>query len=73
MIKVTNTGETYTITGTGFGDAPPAGAEDYLNVQINGGVADIISWNDTEIVASATGYGASDVGDMITVNALVLR
>ena len=68
--QVTNMGETYTITGTGFGDAPPAGAEEYLNVQINGGVADIISWSDTEIVASVSGYGASDVGDTITVNAL---
>ena len=37
--RVANMGETYTITGTGFGDAPPAGAEDYLNVQINGEVA----------------------------------
>ena len=57
--RVTNIGETYTITGTGFGDTPPAGAEDYLNVQINGEVADIISWNDTEIIASVSGYGAS--------------
>jgi hypothetical protein len=68
--QVTNTGETYTITGTGFGDAPPTGAEDYLNVQINGEVAEIISWNDTEITASVSGYGAADIGDMITVNAL---
>ena len=67
---VSNIGDTYTITGTGFGEAPPAGAEEYLNVQINGGVAEIISWSDTEIVASVTGYGASDAGDMITVNAL---
>ena len=68
--RVTNNGETYTITGTGFGDTPPAGAEEYLNVQINGGVADVISWTDTEIVASVSGYGAADEGDTITVNAL---
>jgi hypothetical protein len=68
--QVTNVGETYTITGTGFGDAPPEGAEDYLNVQINGGAADVMSWSDTEIIASVSGYGASDAGDTITVNAL---
>jgi hypothetical protein len=67
---VTNSGDTYTITGVGFGDAPPAGAEDYLNVQINGEVAAIQSWTDTEIVASVSGYGAADVGDTILVNAL---
>jgi hypothetical protein len=68
--QVTNVGETYTITGTGFGDAPPEGAEAYLNVQINGGAADVISWSETEIIASVSGYGASDAGDTITVNAL---
>jgi hypothetical protein len=68
--NVANMGETYTITGTGFGDAPPEGAEDYLNVQINGEVAEIISWSDTEIKASVSGYGTSDAGDTILVNAL---
>jgi len=67
---VTNNGDTYTITGVGFGDAPPAGAEEYLNVQINGEAAAIQSWTDTEIVASVSGYGAAAEGDTILVNAL---
>jgi hypothetical protein len=55
-----------TITGTGFGDAPPEGAEEFLNVMANGVALEVISWTDTEIKVSG---GCSD--DSLTVNALM--
>jgi hypothetical protein len=54
-----------TITGTGFGDSQPAGAEAYINAKVGGMMADIISWTDTEIVADVP-----FCSDVVTVNAL---
>lgn len=54
-----------TITGSGFGDAPPEGSEEYLNVVVDGVPAEIISWTDTEITVSV-----SDCNGTVTVNAL---
>jgi len=67
---VVTVGSTLTITGSGFGDSPPEGSGDYLNVEVNGVPADISSWTDTEITASVSGYGASSTGGTVTVNAL---
>jgi hypothetical protein len=54
-----------TINGYGFGDAPPEGAQDYLNVMADGVLAEILSWTDTQIqVYGGCGY------EEITVNAL---
>jgi len=57
--------DTLTITGTGFGDAPPASAEEYINAKVGGMKAEIISWTDTEIVAAVP-----FCSDAVTVNAL---
>ena len=57
--------DTLTITGTGFGDGQPAGAEEYINAQVGGMRAEIISWTDTEIVAAVP-----FCSDAVTVNAL---
>ena len=57
--------DTLVITGTGFGDAPPASAKEYINAKVGGMMADIISWTDTEIVASVP-----FCSDAVTVNAL---
>jgi predicted metal-binding protein len=56
-----------TINGSGFGDAPPEGAEEYLNVMADGlFVGTIISWTDTQIqVEGGCSY------DFLTVNALM--
>jgi hypothetical protein len=67
---VVTVGSDLTITGSGFGDSPPEGSGDYLNVEVNGVPADISSWTDTEITASVSGYGASSAGGTVTVNAL---
>jgi hypothetical protein len=54
-----------TINGSGFGDAPPEGAEDYINVEQDGIRLEIVSWTDTQIqVYGGCGY------EEITVNAL---
>jgi hypothetical protein len=58
---------TAVITGSGFGDAPPAGAEEWLNVMEGDVILTIESWTDTRIEVS-------DVmcdGNAITVNALM--
>ena len=52
-----------TIAGSGFGEAAPAGAEEFINVKLGGDTAEIISWSDTEIQVSGC-------GDAVTVNAL---
>ena len=52
-----------TITGSGFGDAAPAGAEEYINVKLGADTAEILSWSDTEIQVSGC-------DDAVTVNAL---
>jgi hypothetical protein len=60
ITKVACKGKNLTLEGSGFGDAPPAGSEDYLNVELNGmTVTNITSWSDTQIRAS-----------VVTVNAL---
>jgi hypothetical protein len=54
------------IYGSGFGDAPPAGSGDYLNVVVDGVEMEIVRWTDTKIKVrgSSCNYGE------ITVNAL---
>jgi hypothetical protein len=52
-----------TIAGSGFGEAAPAGAEEFINVKLGAETAEIISWSDTEIQVSGC-------GDAVTVNAL---
>jgi len=56
---------TLTVTGSGFGDAPPEGTEDYLNVEVGGVPVVIVSWTDTEIVADVFSCSGT-----VTVNAL---
>ena len=67
---IDNGDATLTITGSGFGEAPPAGAEAYINVAVNGQVVDVVSWTDTRIIASFPAFGASAEGDTVTVGAL---
>jgi hypothetical protein len=55
-----------TIDGSGFGEQP-AGSDNYINVEVNGQSADIISWSDTRIKASVSRC-PKNAG--ITVNAL---
>ncbi len=64
IIDVSCEEDLLTITGSGFGDAPPEGAEEYLNVEVDGLSVEITSWADTEITASVSSCG------MVTVNAL---
>ena len=52
-----------TITGSGFGDAAPDGAEEFINVKLGAITAEILSWSDTVITVSGC-------GDAVTVNAL---
>jgi hypothetical protein len=56
---------TLTITGSGFGDTPPEGTEEDINVEEGGRPLDVVSWSDTEIKAS----GARCSGT-VTVNTL---
>ncbi len=56
---------TLIITGTGFGDPPPEGSEEYLNVMLGNTLVESTMWSDTHIqalVSSCTGG--------VTVNAL---
>ena len=55
-----------TITGSGFGNQPPAGAEIYINVMQNSVPLNITTWSDTLITAT----GAVCDGSEITVNGL---
>jgi hypothetical protein len=55
-----------TIDGSGFG-ANVEGADDYINVQVDGQTVDIISWSDTQIKASVSSCSKKAT---ITVNAL---
>ncbi len=60
-------GGVLTIRGSGFGDIPPAGAEEWLNVmQGSDNQLTIIKWTDTKITAT----GATCDGSEITVNGL---
>ena len=54
-----------TVTGSGFGDAPPEGAEEYINVEVDGVPVEIITWTDTEVQASV-----SSCSGTVTINAL---
>jgi hypothetical protein len=54
------------ISGSGFG-ANVEGADDYINVQVDGQTVDIISWSDTQIKASVDSCSKKAT---ITVNAL---
>ncbi len=60
------TDELLTITGSGFGDSPPAGTELYINVMQNNVPLNITTWTDTLITAT----GAVCDGSEITVNGL---
>jgi hypothetical protein len=54
------------ITGSGFGEKPD-GADDYLNVEVNGQIVDVITWSDVVITVSVSDCK----GQLsITVNAL---
>jgi hypothetical protein len=55
-----------TVTGSGFGDQPPAGAEIYINVMQNSVPLNITTWSDTLITTT----GAACDGSEITVNGL---
>ena len=61
---------TITIAGSGFGEAPPAGAEVYINVTVNGQTVPALAWTGTRIVASLPDDGAAAEEDMVTVNSL---
>jgi hypothetical protein len=57
-----------TITGSGFGEKPD-GTDEYLNVEVNGQVVEVISWTDTEIRVSVP--ECKRKGQLaVTVNAL---
>jgi hypothetical protein len=55
-----------TIFGSGFGDKPPAGTEEYINVMQNNVPLNITDWGDRVIKAT----GAACDGSEITVNGL---
>lgn len=55
-----------TITGSGFTEKIE-GTDDYINVEVNGKTADIISWTNTRIRASVSRCSSND---QITVNSL---
>ncbi len=55
-----------TIWGTGFGEAPPEGAEVFMYVMQNNVKLDIVTWTDTKITAT----GAVCDGSEITVKGL---
>jgi hypothetical protein len=65
ITDVERNGDILFITGSGFGDDPPEGAEEYLNVEVDGVPVLITGWTDTEITASV-----SDCDGTVTVNAL---
>lgn len=48
-----------TINGYGFSDAPPEGAEGYINVEVDNTPVVTSSWTDTEITASVSAYQGS--------------
>jgi len=54
------------ITGSGFGDRPPAGSEIYINVMQSDVPLNIIYWMDTFILATGAVCDSSE----ITVNGL---
>jgi hypothetical protein len=58
-----------TINGFGFGDPPPEGAEDYINVELDGVPMNIKSWTDNRIKAASPNCGQI-AGKTVTVNGL---
>ena len=54
------------IRGSGFGEKPD-GTDEYINIEMNGDLVDIISWNDNRIKASVS---RCPDNPSITVNAL---
>jgi hypothetical protein len=54
-----------TITGSGFGDAPPVSAQALINVQMGSSILATLSWSDNQIVAETPACGST-----VTVNAL---
>jgi hypothetical protein len=54
-----------TVTGSGFGDAPPVSAQALINVQMGNSILATLSWSDTQIVAETPACGST-----VTVNAL---
>jgi len=54
-----------TVNGTGFGDPPPEGADEYINVMVGTTTAESTLWTDTEIHALV-----SSCMGVVTVNAL---
>jgi hypothetical protein len=52
-----------TINGSGFGDTPPAGAGQYINVKLGEEVAETLTWNNTQITVAGC-------ADAVTVNSL---
>jgi hypothetical protein len=55
-----------TITGSGFGKKVE-GTDDYINLEVNGAIAEIISWTDTQIKAYVSSCSNRTT---VTVNAL---
>jgi hypothetical protein len=52
-----------TVTGSGFGDAPPAGADQYINVKLGEEIAETLTWTNTQITVAGC-------ADAVTVNSL---
>jgi hypothetical protein len=76
LVEITNvqcqsgcSGSTMTINGFGFGDPPPEGAEDYINVELDGVPMNIKSWTDNRIKAASPNCGQI-AGKTVTVNGL---
>ena len=52
-----------TITGSGFGEEPPAGADEFINVKLGNEIAETLSWTNTQIAVAGC-------ADAVTVNSL---
>jgi len=65
ITSVTCVAGVLTVTGSGFGDQPPAGAEEFINCKLDGAALAIVSWTDDRIVAATAACG-----EAVTVNAL---
>ena len=53
-----------TITGSGFGDTPPDGAWEYLNVKLSDLPIETISWTDTEILTAVSNCRGTETIDV---------
>jgi len=65
ITETTCTDGMLTVTGSGFGDEPPAGAAKFINCKLAGVPVEIISWSDTRIVAAV-----QVCSNAVTVNSL---